>query len=187
MDDPLLLAQQWLDDAVAAGIPEANAMSVATADVSVRTVLLKGISGGGFVFFTNYQSRKGRALAADPRCGLSLTWPPLGRQIRATGRASATSEQESDDYFATRPRGSQVAAWASPQSEVLADRTALEARVADVVARFGDGPIPRPPHWGGFRVVPDEVEFWTRQENRLHDRLLYRRVGEAWAVDRLAP
>jgi pyridoxamine 5'-phosphate oxidase len=189
MDDPLLLAQQWLDDAIAAGIPEPNAMSVATADVSVRTVLLKAISGGGFVFFTNYDSRKGKALAADPRCGLSLTWPTQGRQIRATGRAAPTSQQESDDYFATRPRGSQLAAWASPQSEVLADRAELEAAVQRVAERFGeeDGPVPRPPHWGGFRVVPDDVEFWTRRDDRLHDRLLYRRVGEGWAVDRLTP
>ncbi|MDQ1446056.1 MAG: pyridoxamine 5-phosphate oxidase [Acidimicrobiaceae bacterium] len=193
MDDPLALARQWLADAAAAGIHEPNAMSLATGHVSLRTVLLKGISDGGFVFFTNYQSRKAVELEADPTCALSLTWPTLGRQIRATGRATRTSAQESDDYFATRPRGSQVAAWASPQSEVLADRAALDALVADVEQRFaGVDRLPRPPHWGGYRVTPDEIEFWTRRDNRLHDRLRYRRAdhqGEAqtWAVDRLAP
>ncbi|MDQ1438250.1 MAG: pyridoxamine 5-phosphate oxidase [Acidimicrobiaceae bacterium] len=193
MDDPLALARQWLDDAAAAGIHEPNAMSLATGHVSLRTVLLKGISDGGFVFFTNYQSRKAAELEADPTCALSLTWPTLGRQIRATGRATRTSAHESDDYFATRPRGSQVAAWASPQSEVLADRAVLDALVAEVEQRFaGVDRLPRPPHWGGYRVTPDEIEFWTRRDNRLHDRLRYRRAdhqGEAqtWAVDRLAP
>jgi pyridoxamine 5'-phosphate oxidase len=188
MDDPFALAQSWLDEAFGAGIAEANAMSIASGHVSVRTVLLKGISGGGFVFFTNYESRKGRELAADPRCALSLTWPTLGRQIRATGVAERVPGAESDAYFATRPRASQVAAWASPQSEVLADRAELEARVAAVEARFaGAESLPRPPHWGGFRVVPDEVEFWSRRDNRLHDRTRYQREGAGWRVDRLAP
>ena len=193
--DPLAQAQRWLDEAAAAGIIEPNAMSLATTDaadtgdVTVRTVLLRGIDHG-FVFFTNYQSAKGRALDADRRAALSLTWPLLGRQIRAVGEAERVAEAESDAYFASRPRGSQLAAWASPQSEVLPDRAALDAAAAGVAARFeGVADIPRPPHWGGYRVVPHTIEFWLRGENRLHDRLRYRRSpqGAGWAVDRLAP
>lgn len=193
--DALAQVQEWLDEAVAAGVYEANAMSVATSGPSVRTVLLKGVDHG-LVFFTNYQSRKGREIEADPRCAASLTWPSMGRQIRVVGTASKTSAEESDEYFATRPRGSQIAAWASPQSTVLSSRHELETRVADVEARFDGIDVPRPEHWGGFRIVPSEVEFWSRRDNRLHDRLLYRRgdggddhdgSGDGWAVDRLAP
>jgi pyridoxamine 5'-phosphate oxidase len=198
MDNPLAQLQQWLDDAVAAGIAEPNAMSLATSTPdgtpAVRTVLLKGVSDGGLVFFTNYHSAKGRQLEANPRAAASLTWPTLGRQVRAVGTASKITAAESDEYFAIRPRGSQIAAWASPQSEVLPDldRTTLEGLAAEAAARFEGQPhIPRPPHWGGYRLVPAEIEFWTRGEDRLHDRLRYQRPtdgdGAPWTVDRLAP
>lgn len=184
--EPLAQVQSWLDDAVAAGVHEPNAMSVATSAPSVRTVLLKGIDSG-LVFFTNYQSRKGRELEADPRCAASLTWTTLGRQIRVVGAAGKVSPVESDAYFATRPRGSQIAAWSSAQSSVLSSREELEALVVEVSARFDGAEVPRPPHWGGFRIVPHEVEFWERRDNRLHDRLQWRRDGGGWRVDRLAP
>ena len=185
--DPLATVQRWLDEAWAAGIPEANAMSLATADVAVRTVLLKGVDHG-FVFFTNYDSDKGRALAADPRAALSLTWQTMGRQIRARGTTARVDTAESDAYFATRPRGSQLAAWASPQSRVIAERAELDRAVADAAARFPEGAdVPRPPHWGGYRLVPDEVEFWSRRDDRLHDRIRFGREGAGWRVDRLAP
>lgn len=183
--DPLVQVQAWLDDAAAAGIDEPNAMSLATADVSVRTVLLKGIDTG-FVFYTNYDSAKARALAADPRAAMSLTWASMGRQVRAVGVVAKLSAQESSDYFAGRPRGSQLAAWVSPQSQVITSRDDLDSMFDQVDARF-PGPVPRPPHWGGYRLVPHEVEFWSRRDNRLHDRLRYRRAGRGWRVDRLAP
>jgi pyridoxamine 5'-phosphate oxidase len=190
--DPLARVQHWLDEAFAAGIVEAHAMSLATADVTVRTVLLKGIDHG-FVFFTNYRSAKAQALEVDERAALSLTWPTLGRQVRARGAVEQVSPAESDDYFATRPRGSQLAAWASPQSEVIQSREVLEQAVAQLETRF-PGDVSRPPHWGGYRLVPSEIEFWSRRDNRLHDRIRFRRVHAAsrpprpgWAVDRLAP
>jgi pyridoxamine 5'-phosphate oxidase len=186
-DDPMEQVRRWLAEAEAAGIVEPNAMSVATADVAVRTVLLRGVDQG-FVFYTNYHSAKARALDAHPVAAVSLTWPALGRQVRAVGRAERVAEPESDAYWAGRPRGSQVAAWASPQSSVLADRAELDRLYQEALARFGAvEPVPRPPHWGGYRVVPDEVEFWCRGENRMHDRLRFSREGEAWRVDRLAP
>jgi len=185
--DPLHEIRVWLDLAEGAGIVEPNAMSVATAAPSVRTVLLRGIDHG-LVFFTNYESAKGRELAADPRCAASLTWASLGRQIRARGAAAKVAAAESDEYWASRPRGSQLAAWASPQSSVLRDRAELDARYDDAVRRFPeDGPVPRPPHWGGYRLVPDEVEFWLRGDNRMHDRLRFARAGGGWRVDRLGP
>lgn len=185
--DPLVQIQRWLDEAVAAGVHEANAMSLATTAPNVRTVLLKGVDTG-LLFFTNYESAKARELAADPRCAVSLTWTTLGRQVRAVGTANRTTSAESDAYFATRARGSQLAAWASPQSRPLADRIELDLRLADVAARFpGETPVARPPHWGGYRVTPTEVEFWSRRDNRLHDRIRYRRKGAGWTVDRLAP
>jgi pyridoxamine 5'-phosphate oxidase len=183
--DPLVQVQRWLDDAAAAGIVEPNAMSLATADVAVRTVLLKQIDSG-FVFFTNYESAKGRALAADPRAALSLTWAAMGRQIRARGMAAKVAPAESDAYFASRPRGSQLAAWVSPQSQVIKSGDDLDRMFDQVDSRF-PGPVPRPPHWGGYRLVPDAVEFWSRRDNRLHDRLRFSRLGRGWRVDRLAP
>lgn len=185
--DPLRQVQRWLDDAVAAGIHEPNAMSLATDGPSVRTVLLKGVDSG-LVFFTNYESAKGDALGASPLAAASLTWTTLGRQVRALGPVAKTSAAESDAYFATRPRGSQLAAWASPQSRPIPDRAALDDVVAALAARYPEGvPIPRPPHWGGYRLTPDEVEFWSRRDNRLHDRIRFRRNQGNWVADRLAP
>jgi len=193
--DPLATVAQWVEEAAAAGVVEANAMVLATVGTgegasrpSARAVLLKDVSGGGLVFFTNYRSRKGRELAANPWCAATFAWPSLGRQVRVVGRASPVDPAESDAYWATRPRESQLAAWASPQSKVLPDRAALDALVGAVALRFeGVDTVPRPPHWGGYRLVPEEVEFWTRGENRLHDRLRWVRSGQTWAVDRLAP
>lgn len=184
--DPLIQIARWLDEAFAAGIHEAHAMSLATVGPDVRTVLLKGVDNG-LVFFTNYASAKAVDLAAEPRAAASLTWPTLGRQIRVRGTVAKTSEAESDAYFASRPRGSQVAAWASPQSRVLADRAELDRLAAETAARFEGKDVPRPPFWGGYRLVPDEVEFWARQDDRLHDRLWFSRQVPGWRVDRLAP
>jgi pyridoxamine 5'-phosphate oxidase len=183
----------WFAEASAFGLPEPNAMIVATAGVdgrpSARTVLLKGYDRTGFVFFTNYTSRKGTEALANPYASLVFPWFPIQRQVIVTGRVEKVSRAETETYFASRPRGSQLGAWASPQSQVLPDRAAVEAGLAAVVERFGeDGPVPAPPHWGGLRVVPDSVEFWQGRRNRLHDRLRFRRTEEAgWIVERLAP
>jgi pyridoxamine 5'-phosphate oxidase len=182
----------WFADAVAFGLPEPNAMVVATADrsghPSARTVLLKGYDAAGFVFFTNYDSRKGAELGENPYASLVFPWFPMQRQVLVGGAVERVSRAESEAYFATRPRGSQLGAWASPQSQVLPDREAVEAQLAAVTERFGDGPIPPPPHWGGFRVVPGSVEFWQGRSSRLHDRLRYRNSEErGWIVERLAP
>jgi pyridoxamine 5'-phosphate oxidase len=189
--DPFVQFQEWFDDAVASGAPQPEAMTVATAAVdghpSARMVLLRGADARGFSFFTNYASRKGRELAANPWGAVVLHWPETGRQVRATGPIERVSDAESDEYWATRPRGSQVGAWASAQSEVVTDRAALETAVAEQEARFADGPVPRPPGWGGFRLVPDEIEFWQHRDDRLHDRLCYRRVDDGWLVERLQP
>ncbi len=191
--DPVAQFRRWFDDALAAAVPEPEAMNVATigddGGPNSRMVLLKQFDERGFVFFTNYDSQKGREAAARPAAALTWRWFPLERQVRARGRAERVSAEESDAYFATRPRGAQIGAWASPQSQVLADRQELEARVAEVTARFRDGPIPRPQWWGGIRVVPASVEFWQGRESRLHDRLRYRRdqPAEEWQVERLAP
>jgi pyridoxamine 5'-phosphate oxidase len=181
----------WFADAVAAGLPEPNAMVVATADAagrpSARTVLLKGYDAAGFVFYTNYTSRKGAEAAANPYASLVFPWFPMQRQVLVAGRVERVSRAETEAYFATRPRGSQLGAWASPQSQVLPDRAAVEAGMAAAVERFGDGPVPAPPHWGGLRVVPETVEFWQGRSSRLHDRLRFRRAGADWVVERLAP
>jgi pyridoxamine 5'-phosphate oxidase len=190
-DDPIALFRTWLDAAVAAVIPEPNAMVLATADAqgapSARTVLLKGVDDTGFVFFTNYRSRKGRELTANPAAALVFGWIALGRQVTVAGSVAPLSQAESDAYFATRPRGSQLAAWASQQSEILQDRDTLEQAVRDVEQRYGDGEVPRPPHWGGLRLTPDRIEFWQGRQDRLHDRLRYSRAGHGWTVDRLWP
>src|SRR4051812_41861136 len=182
----------WFADATAAGLPEPNAMVVATADPagrpSARTVLLKEYDVRGFVFFTNYESRKGTELTANPYASLVFPWFPMQRQVLVGGAVERVSRAETEAYFASRPRGSQLGAWASPQSRVLSDRAAVEAQLAAVIKQFGDGPVSPPPHWGGFRVVPDTVEFWQGRSNRLHDRLRYRNAGEpGWLVERLAP
>jgi len=160
-------------------------MQLATAS-SARTVLLKGIDARGFSFFTNYESRKGRELADDPRCALVLLWKPLERQVTVTGVAERVSAEESDAYFATRPRGSQLSTWVSRQSTVIASRAELEDQLAEIEARYPDV-VPRPSYWGGYVVRPDTVELWKGRRNRLHDRLRYRRAGDAWVLERLAP
>jgi pyridoxamine 5'-phosphate oxidase len=196
---PLPLWQAWLGEAQAAGIAEINAVIVATVDAdgtpSTRTVLCKGADGSGFVFFSNYDSRKGRALASDGRVSLLFPWHPLARQVIVTGAATPVSRAESEEYFASRPRGSQLSAWASAQSSVVTDRAQLEAQWAEVEGRFEGGDVPCPPHWGGYRVSASAVEFWQGRRDRLHDRLVFRRTADggamddpsAWTVVRLAP
>ncbi len=183
--DPLVQAARWYQDAVDGGLVQPDAMQLATAR-SARTVLLKCIDERGFCFFTNYESRKGIELAEDPRCSLVLLWKPLERQITVTGVASRVPAAESDEYFATRPRGSQLSTWVSRQSTVVGSRAELEAALTEVEARHPDV-VPRPPYWGGYVVEPTTVELWKGRRNRLHDRLRYRRDGDAWVIERLAP
>ena len=182
---------RWFAEASAAGLPEPNAMIVATADVqgrpSARTVLLKGYDERGFVFFTNYTSRKAGALAAQPAVALHFGWYPLQRQVRVEGTATRVPRVESEAYFATRPRGSQLGAWASPQSTEVGSREELNAAYAAAEERFAGRDVPCPEHWGGFRVVPTLVEFWQGQPSRMHDRLAYRRTAVGWDLVRLAP
>lgn len=189
--DPLVQFGRWLAEAVAAGGPDATAMVLATVDdggrPAARSVLLKGVEDGAFVFFTNLESPKARHLAARPAAALTFRWPAPPRQVRVTGTASPLPAAASDAYFATRPRGSQIGAWASPQSQVLADRSELERRVAEVDARFAGRPVPRPSHWGGVRVVPDAVELWQGRPDRLHDRFRYEAGADGWRIVRLAP
>ncbi|MDW5327601.1 pyridoxamine 5'-phosphate oxidase [Plantactinospora sp. KLBMP9567] len=184
---------RWFLDAVAAGLPEPNAMVVATADAqgrpSTRTVLLKGYDERGLVFYTNYGSRKGTEARVNPYASLLLPWYPIQRQVVICGTIGPVDRAETEAYFAARPRGSQLGAWASPQSEVLSDRAALDDRFRAAAQRFPDGvPVPAPPHWGGLRVVPATVEFWQGRASRLHDRLRYRLTGaDDWIIERLAP
>ncbi|MFI5934939.1 pyridoxamine 5'-phosphate oxidase [Actinoplanes sp. NPDC051494] len=182
---------RWFADARDAGLPEPNAMIVATADAtgrpSARTVLLKAYDERGFVFFTNYTSRKGAEALENPHAGLVFPWFPMQRQVTVTGTVEKVSRAETEEYFATRPRGSQLGAWASPQSQVLPDRAAVDAGMTGAVERFGDGPVPPPPHWGGLLVRPETVEFWQGRTSRLHDRLRYRLDQGTWVVERLAP
>ena len=182
--DPIRQFRAWHGEA---GSPAEMALSTASAGgaPSARMVLLKGVDDRGFVFFTNYGSAKAADLAANPRAALLFHWPP-DRQVRVTGGVARLSDEESDAYWAGRPRGSQLGAWASNQSEVITDRAQLELRLADVTARF-PGPVPRPPFWGGFLVTPVEIEFWHHRDDRLHDRLRYRRDGGGWVVERLSP
>jgi pyridoxamine 5'-phosphate oxidase len=188
--DPLATVQQWLDEATAAGIEYPGAMTVATAtpagDVSARMVLLRGLDERGLAFYTNRRSAKGRDIAANPRAAAVLHWQPLHRQVRVSGAVSEVDDAESDAYFAARPRCSQLSAWASPQSEVIADRGALDDAVAELAQRYPDA-VPRPPYWGGYRIAPEVVELWTQRDNRLHDRQRFTRVGNAWRHDLLAP
>jgi pyridoxamine 5'-phosphate oxidase len=188
--DPLGTVQQWLDEAVAAGIEEPSAMTLATAtpdgDVSARMVLLRGLDDRGLVFYTNRRSAKGRELAANPRAAAVLHWQALGRQVRVTGRVTEADDATSDAYFAARARGSQLSAWASPQSEIITDRAVLDDAVAELSRRYPDA-VPRPPWWGGYWLAPDVVELWTHRDNRLHDRQRFTRDGDAWRHDLLAP
>ena len=189
--DPLVQLQAWLGDAEAAGIHEPNAMVLSTAGADAapdaRFVLLRGIDARGLAFYTNYASPKARALEANPRAALTFGWGVMQRQVRVQGNVQRVTADESDAYFATRPRGAQIGAWASPQSSELGDREELDSRVAEFESRFAES-VPRPPHWGGFRVRPERVEFWQGRPNRLHDRILYSRSGGgAWARTRLAP
>ena len=181
----------WFADALSYGLPEPNAMIVATADraarPSARTVLLKGFDERGFVFFTNYASRKGTEALSNPYASLVFPWFPMQRQVIVGGTVARVTRAETEEYFATRPHGSQLGAWASPQSQVVPDRAAVDAGLADTIARFGDRPVPPPPHWGGLRVMPETVEFWQGRSNRLHDRLRYRRDKDDWVIERLAP
>ena len=193
--DPFRQFEHWLEEAIKGQVPEPTAMTLATVGTdggpSARIVLLKGFDPGGFVFYTNYTSRKGRELALHPRACLLFHWVELERQVRIDGTVTQVDAAESDAYFATRPAASRLGAWASPQSEPLPDRAALEARFADIAQRFPEtAHIPRPQHWGGYRVVPDTLEFWQGRPSRLHDRIRYRRSPAhpgAWMIDRLAP
>jgi len=189
--DPIRQFERWFADAAAARVLEPNAMTLSTATrdgvPSARIVLLKGVDANGFAFYTDYRSRKGAELAENPLAALTFLWKEIERQVRITGSVSRVSTQESDAYFRTRPLGSRLGAWASHQSAVLASREELEARVQDVIGRFPDGDVPLPPHWGGFRVAPDEIELWQGRPDRLHDRLLYRRGERGWEISRLSP
>ena len=192
--DPMRLFQTWFDAVVAAGVVEPSAMVLATADgtgrPAARAVLLKGVDERGFRFFTNYGSAKAADLLVNPHCALAFVWPALVRQVRVSGRATRISREESAAYFATRARGSQLGAWASRQSEVIAGREVLDGRLAELEARFPLGQeIPLPPFWGGYVVVPDSIEFWEGRADRLHDRLRYSRTDRAgeWQVERLSP
>jgi pyridoxamine 5'-phosphate oxidase len=190
--DPISFFHRWLREAVEAGLHEPNAMVVSTASAdglpSSRMVLLKGLPAEGFVFFTNTHSRKGEELAANPHCALLFPWHPLERQVRVTGEVWPVDDDEVARYFATRPRESQLGAWASEQSAVIGGRDVLEERFAAAEQRWPEGTaVPPPPSWGGYRVVPDAVEFWQGRVGRMHDRLRYRRSGDRWAMERLAP
>lgn len=188
---PIVLGRRWLDEAIAAGLPEPTAVTLATVDGSgrpdARVVLLRGLDDAGAVWFTNTSSTKGRQLAAVPQAALVAYWPEFERQLRLRGPVGQVSDAEADAYFASRPRGSQLGAWASAQSEPVVDRAALDTRVAEVERRFVGRAVPRPSHWTGYRLVPEEIEFWHGRPSRLHDRLLLRRAGPAWQVERLQP
>ena len=188
--DPLLQFERWFKDALAAQLPLANAMTLATVSAAgapdARVVLLKGVENGGFVFYTNYESRKGRELASRPEACLVFLWTQLERQVRIEGKVEKVSERDSEAYFASRPVGARLSACASAQSEVVAGRAFLEEEVKKIKAAHGDNP-PRPAHWGGYRVIPSQIEFWQGRENRLHDRLLYTLNSGAWKIERLAP
>lgn len=189
--DPIAQFLAWFDDAQAAELREPNAMTLATATPdgapSARIVLLKGVDERGFVFYTDYRSRKGEELAANPRAALVFHWAELERQVRVTGTVARVAREESEAYYRTRPVGSRIGAWASHQSRPIAGRAELEAREAELAHRYADGDVPLPPHWGGYRVAPETVEFWQGRPSRLHDRLRYVREDGAWRVERLSP
>lgn len=189
--DPIVQFGHWFADAETADLIEPTAMTLATADAggrpSARMVLLKGFDQRGFVFYTNYGSRKADELAGNPSAALVFWWPSLQRQVRVEGIVERVTREESEAYFRTRPLGSQLGAWASAQSQVIAGRAELERRLEELEARYGDGEVPLPPFWGGYRVHPEVIEFWQNRPNRLHDRLRYRRVPDGWTIERLSP
>jgi pyridoxamine 5'-phosphate oxidase len=189
--DPFVQFARWYDEAVAAVAEEADHMVVATSDVdgrpSARVVLLRGFDARGLCFYTNYESRKGRELAANPRAALLLHWAALHRQVRITGAVSRLDPAASEGYWRNRPRASQLSAWASHQSEPVPSRASLEAEVERVAARFGGDDVAAPPFWGGYRVSPSDFEFWEHRDDRLHDRLRYRKEAGGWVLERLAP
>jgi pyridoxamine 5'-phosphate oxidase len=189
--DPIDQFAKWFADAQSAGVVEPNAMTLATADgagaPSARVVLLKDFDKRGFVFYTNYRSRKGSHLGSNPRAALCFYWQPLERQVRIEGTVERVSRRDSEAYFQSRPRAAQIGAWVSEQGSVIASRAELERRETEFAARFGSGPVPLPEHWGGYRVVPQSIEFWQGRPSRLHDRLLYTRTAGVWTLSRLAP
>ena len=190
--DPIAQFDRWFTEAVKATVPEPNAMNLATISEdgrpSSRIVLLKGIAGGKFMFYTNYQSQKGKELEKNPTCALNFFWPDLERQIRIEGVAQRLDATTSENYFQSRPRASQVSAWASPQSSLIRDRSILEERVKEIEKRFeGKDVLPKPHQWGGYGVEPFEIEFWQGRLNRLHDRIVYTRIEGEWRINRLAP
>jgi pyridoxamine 5'-phosphate oxidase len=191
--DPFVQFQRWYEAAVARDVLDADAMIVATATSdgrpSARAVLLRGFDERGFAFFTSFDSRKGREVDANPHAAVVFHWPEMRRQVRATGSVERVSREDAEQYWSNRPRVSRISAWASQQSAPIVSRAALDERAREVEQRFADGDVPLPPFWGGYRVVPDEFEFWQHQENRLHDRLRYRRTADrtTWAIERLQP
>lgn len=190
-DEPFAQFRGWIGDAFAGDVVEPNAMTLATVDAggnpAARVVLLRGWDERGFVFFTNYESSKGRELAANPLAALVFFWGKLERQVRISGRVEILDAGDSDAYFAKRPRGSRISAWASPQSQVIRGRDALEGWLEETEARFADGDVPRPPFWGGYRVIPARIEFWQGRANRAHDRICYSTTATGWTRERLAP
>jgi pyridoxamine 5'-phosphate oxidase len=189
--DPIIQFSNWYNEHLDAGFAIPDSVSLGTASakgrVSVRTVLMKGFDKNGFVFFTNYNSKKGIQLSENPSAALLFYWPESGRQVRIEGRTERLGEKESSAYFSTRPRESQISAWASEQSSVIPDRLYLEKRNEFYKNRFENKEVDKPPHWGGFRLIPDMIEFWSDGEFRLHDRIVYSRTADGWAIRRLAP
>ena len=189
--DPFVQFGHWMDEAIAASASEPTAMCLSTSNTdgrpSSRMVLLKGFDKDGFVFYTNYNSHKGRELAENPFAAITFFWPELERQVRITGRTSKVSAEESDEYFKSRPYTSRLGAWASDQSEPIESKTILVTKAAKLAIKYAAGVVPRPPHWGGYRVVPDMIEFWQGRPSRLHDRIIFELKGDTWKISRLSP